>query len=101
MVVEPYHRMRAGDFERASWNGSKPMRCDWPWRSGVINWDGSVVTCCGVFEKSDDMGNVFAQPFGEIWNGLSYRMARRSFRRAAPAPAGYANPCRECPGFLP
>jgi MoaA/NifB/PqqE/SkfB family radical SAM enzyme len=101
MVVEPYRRMRDGDLDPASWNGTKPMRCDWPWRSGVINWDGSVVTCCGVFEQSDDMGNVFTQPFGEIWNGLGYRMARRSFRRSAPQPAGYANPCRECPGFLP
>ena len=101
LVVEPYRRMKDGDFERESWNGSKPMRCDWPWRSGVINWDGSVVTCCGVFEQSEDMGNVFTQPFGEIWNGLSYRMSRRSFKRKAPVPEGYANPCRECPGFLP
>jgi MoaA/NifB/PqqE/SkfB family radical SAM enzyme len=100
-VVEPYRRLRAGDFDRSSFNGRKPMHCDWPWRSGVINWDGSVVTCCGVFEQSDDMGNVFTQPFDEIWNGLSYRMARRTFRRAAPVADGHANPCRECPGFLP
>jgi MoaA/NifB/PqqE/SkfB family radical SAM enzyme len=48
-----------------------------------------------------DDESMVVEPYREIWNGVSYRMARRSFRRAAPTPEGYANPCRECPGFLP
>lgn len=99
-VVEPYRRMRAGTYRAEEFNGHKVVDCDWPWRSGVVNWDGSLVACCGVFASNDDFGNVFEQPLGALWNGRAYRMARRSFKRPAPAPAGYANPCRECPGFL-
>lgn len=99
-VIEPYRRMRQGEYRDAQYNGRKAMGCQWPWKDSVINWDGTVATCCGSFEQSEDMGNVLERPFHEIWNGRSYRMARRSFRRPVPEADGYANPCRTCPGFM-
>jgi radical SAM protein with 4Fe4S-binding SPASM domain len=99
-IREAYALMLDGSYDAQDFNGRKVSACDWPWQSSVINWDGSVVTCCGIFESSNDLGNVFERPFGEIWNSRAYRMARRSFKRPAPEPEGYANPCRECPGLL-
>ena len=99
-VIEPYRLIRDGKLDDQQFNGRKVMDCQWPWKDCVINWDGSVVTCCGVFETDFDMGNVFERPLREIWNSKSYRMARRSFKRPAPDATDHANPCRDCPGFM-
>lgn len=99
-VIEPYRLMRQGVYRDEDYNGKKAMDCQWPWKDSVINWDGSVVTCCGVFDQKDDMGNVFETPFRRLWNGEAYRMARRSFKRKVEASAEHANPCRDCPGFM-
>ncbi len=100
-VIEPYRLMRQGhDYQGDNYNGRKIMDCHWPWKDSVINWDGSVVTCCGVYDPNNDMGNVFEQPFHTVWNNRAYRMARRSFKQRTETPQGYANPCRDCPGFM-
>lgn len=99
-VIEPYRLIREGHYHGDDYNGQKIMACQWPWKDSVINWDGTVVTCCGVYETAHDMGNVFERPFHEIWNSRAYRLARRSFRKAVPNRPGIPNPCRECPGFM-
>jgi radical SAM protein with 4Fe4S-binding SPASM domain len=99
-VIEPYQQMRDGHFRSEEYNGNKIMNCQWPWKDAVINWDGSVVTCCGVYEPDYDMGNALQRPFHEIWNNRAYRMARRSFRKTVADEPDVANPCRDCPGFL-
>lgn len=99
-IIEPYRLMRQGVYRDEDYNGKKVMDCQWPWKDSVINWDGSVVTCCGVFDQKDDMGNVLEKPFREIWNNKAYRMARRSFKRPIDADQEHANPCRDCPGFM-
>jgi len=38
--------------------------------------DGTVVPCCGDFEGGLPMGNIFTQPFNEIWNGDLYSQLR-------------------------
>ncbi len=100
-VDEVYRRVRAGAHFNGDFNGRKLVNCDWPWRRAVINWDGSVVPCCGSWHKNEELGNVFQQSWREIWNGRAYRMARRSFRHRVEAPQGYNNPCRNCPGIMP
>ena len=99
-VLKPYRAMLAGHFDADAFNGHKVMDCSWPWRQSVVNWDGNVVTCCGAFDPKEDMGNVFAQPFGKIWNGEKYRMARRSFKRRLTDEQAKDNPCATCPGFM-
>ncbi len=100
-VIEPYRLLRAGAaLEGEQFNGRKLMDCQWPWKDTVINWDGSVVACCGVFDSADDIANAFDRPLHAIWNSRAYRLARRSFRRPAAAEPGRANPCRTCPGFM-
>ena len=80
-LIEPYQRILEGEDEQGQWNGKKLFDCEWPWRSTVVNWDGNVVTCCGSFDPAEDMGNALEQPFGRIWTGRKYRMARRSSHR--------------------
>jgi radical SAM protein with 4Fe4S-binding SPASM domain len=96
-LVRPAYR-RDALHDSAAYNGSKCIPCRWPWTDAVVNWDGSVVTCCGVFDSVHDMGNVFDTDFGAIWNSRRYRMARRSFTRRVPEAEG--TPCRDCPGMM-
>ena len=99
-VLKPYHRILNGQDGDADFNGHKPMSCSWPWRSSVVNWDGQVAACCGGFDPAEDMGNVFEQSFGEIWNSKRYRMARRTFRHKVTTEQAKDNPCASCPGFM-
>ncbi len=98
--LSSYDQMLEGAYRSARYNGYKEHFCDWLWRQIVINWDGNVSTCCGSFEPGEDMGNVFQQPLGRIWNGKKYRMARRSFRRTLTDEQAANNGCATCPGFM-
>jgi radical SAM protein with 4Fe4S-binding SPASM domain len=99
-VLAPYRAMRDGALDFEQFNGHKPFNCSWPWQAAVVNWDGQVVTCCGSFDPAEDMGSVFDQPFGKIWNSEKYRMARRSFKRKLDDAQAKDNPCATCPGFM-
>ena len=100
-VLEPYRRILEGQPMRdEDYNGRKLYDCAWPWQKSVINWDGSVVTCCGSFDPSEDIGNVFDQPFAKVWNSRPYRMARRSFKRKVQGADAEGNGCATCPGFM-
>jgi len=54
--------------------------CNWPWEAIAINTNGSVSACCSVEEEKDDFGNIFDQPFEEMWNSDKYQMARRHIK---------------------
>ncbi|MFI4861764.1 MAG: SPASM domain-containing protein [Phycisphaerales bacterium JB063] len=100
-VLDAYRDIqRDGIGHSQEYNGKKRYNCSWPWRQSVINWDGTVATCCGSFEKSEDLGDVTEQPFKKVWNSTPYRMARRSFKKKLSADQGQTNPCTECPGFM-
>ncbi len=98
--LDIYRQMLTDDIDFTRFNGRKIFDCSWPWRQSVINWDGQVVTCCGSFEVSEDIGNVFEQPFGKIWNSEKYRMARRSFKRKLTDAQAKDNGCANCPGIM-
>ncbi len=51
--------------------------CSLPWKETVINWDGSVLPCCSVYEEKYSFGNAFEKGFAKTWNGEAYRAARR------------------------
>lgn len=78
--------------------GSPPrsiVRCVQPWDYVFIRANGAVAPCCAVFGSGQAavMGNIFQQPFGEIWRGEPYR----EFRRTC---ASGTNPlCRVCPYY--
>lgn len=64
------------DYEQ---NTSKNLKqtCDFLWDFSVINWDGGVAPCCGVYRKEDIFGNINNGSFKSIWNNAKYRAARR------------------------
>ena len=102
-VLAPYRRLLQGQtLDPQQFNGRKLFDCSWPWRAAVINWDGAVSPCCGSFAPSEDLGNVLKQPFSEIWNGRSYRLARRSFTKpvAQVDALGNFRGCATCPGYM-
>ena len=78
--------------------GSPPrsiVRCVQPWDYVFIRASGDVAPCCAVFgsDKAAVMGNIFQQPFGEIWRGERFR----EFRWTC---ASGINPlCRVCPYY--
>jgi len=97
--IAPWYRGNGPDiFHGKSSRRNKRYRCTAPWRTAVINWDGAVSVCCGVFDPQWEMGNVFDQPLRSIWNNHAYRAARQSFRRTGNGRPG--QPCSSCPGIL-
>jgi len=100
-VLSAYDDMReTGTHRSDEYNGKKSYNCSWPWRQSVINWDGSVATCCGSFEEREDIASVIDQSFSKVWNSEKYRMARRSFKKKLSEPQAEDNPCATCPGFM-
>jgi radical SAM protein with 4Fe4S-binding SPASM domain len=100
-VLSAYEQMReTGTLRSDEYNGKKDYNCSWPWRQSVINWDGSVATCCGSFEEREDIASVTEQSFKKVWNSEKYRLARRSFKQKLSAEQSEDNPCAACPGFM-
>jgi len=68
--------------------------CQRPWTLSYVTANGNVLPCCISPWVARDygrliLGNAFAQPFAEIWNGERYRQFRTDFESAA-------DPCRGC-----
>ncbi len=42
--------------------------CFYPWYYPSITWDGNLVPCCYVCDNEVVFGNVFNEPFMEVWN---------------------------------
>ena len=64
------------DYKLRRRKGS-PERCSIPWFESVIQPDGSVSPCCGVWPEQYDFGNIKDSSFLEIWRGETYRRSRR------------------------
>ena len=76
---------------------SKANRCAWPWQSSYIAANGDIVPCCQIADSSVvKMGNVFDEPFADVWNNDKYRELRR--RIASDDIPRY---CRSCYGMKP
>lgn len=71
--------------------------CKWPWKGAYITADGYVTPCCenGSDPNRINFGNLFEQPFTEIWNSEAYRKFRRELR----SPDGRPSICIDCPSY--
>lgn len=76
---------------------SQEAMCNWPWEAIVINPNGSVSPCCSVEDEKDDFGNIFQQPFNEIWNNEKYRVARKYIKDKEINQHRNSNICINCP----
>ena len=76
---------------------SSSNRCRWPWNNSYIAANGDVVPCCQIADSSVvKMGNVFDEPFSQIWNNDKYRTLRRRI-----ANDDIPHYCRSCYGMRP
>lgn len=65
------------------------MACMRPWTTAYITANGNALPCCiSPFATNDyrnlQLGNVFEQPFAEIWNNKRYRTWRESLLSDSP-----------------
>lgn len=67
-------------------------RCNWPWVSCFISYDGFSTPCClSTHPDVINFGNLFETPFSEIWNNALYRAFRRSLMNGDPLTC-----CKKC-----
>lgn len=71
---------------------TKRERCVSPWLQAYITVAGDVTPCCrNLSKKFYTCGNLFEQPFEEIWNNKRYQAFRSSLKNG-PLP----KICRDC-----
>jgi MoaA/NifB/PqqE/SkfB family radical SAM enzyme len=85
----------------ASLNAQVPAARPWagcqrPWTLAYVTANGNVLPCCISPWVARDyqaliLGNAFADPFADIWNGERYRRFRNEFESERPP-----DPCRGC-----
>jgi MoaA/NifB/PqqE/SkfB family radical SAM enzyme len=51
-------------------------KCKRLWSHINVRCDGGIAACCYEFFKKDDFGNIFEEPFDEIWNNEITRYSR-------------------------
>lgn len=77
----------------------KRNRCEWLWRSAVINWDSTISPCC-VFEgPKTDFGSLKEESFQKIWNNVLYQSARGVFSKNGQISCKAKNICIQCKGI--
>jgi len=89
---------------RIDWNANvcerkMPIQKCTKWLQPFIYVSGDVVPCCAMnegnirdFQKSNSLGNVFQQPFRDIWYGEKFSQLRKlQHQNKVPAL------CRDCP----
>ena len=54
------------------------FNCDLLWTETVINWDGSILPCCAVYNETHSFGNIKEDSFKNIWNNEKYISARKN-----------------------
>lgn len=71
------------------------------WGMPFIFVDGSVIRCCTSNEhnararqRANALGNIFEEPFPDIWTGARYRTLRKNLRCGV-----LDEGCRDCPSF--
>lgn len=61
----------------------KPMACLRPWFEITLNWDGSILPCCHIYDEAHAYGHSQEETLDAIWGGSCYRSARADITRDA------------------
>lgn len=57
-------------------------KCNWIYRTAVINWDGSMVPCCHDTHDKHVFGNAFRDGGVQaVWQGSKYTAFRRALKK--------------------
>jgi radical SAM protein with 4Fe4S-binding SPASM domain len=74
-------------------------RCEWLWRSAVINWDGTVSPCCVYEGPKTDFGSLNKESFQHIWNNQHYQLSRSIFAKNNSQKKDSTTICTRCKGI--
>lgn len=81
----------------------KSGACDYLWSVATINWDGSVLPCCWIYNNEHSFGNIIENNFAEIWNNIYFRSSRNLFNKKNSLSASGVDPkdtiCYKCKMF--
>lgn len=56
-------------------------RCNWIYRTAVVNWDGSMVPCCHDTKSRHVLGNAFRDGgVTAVWQGKAYGAFRKALK---------------------
>lgn len=100
-----YHKLGAVPLYRAVLDGKVSFEeldrlkltgrhvCLDPWRSLVVNWDGTVSLCCVDYRKYI-VGNIHEESIMGIWNNKNYQAVRNYLKKADAEDSGI--PCKRC-----
>jgi radical SAM protein with 4Fe4S-binding SPASM domain len=81
----------------------KSGACGYLWNVATINWDGSLLPCCWVYDSEYRFGNILEQDFKDIWNNVAYRSSRGLYSRGNTVLSSGAKPkgtiCHQCKMF--
>lgn len=78
---------------------SQRKKCEWLWRSTVINWDGTVAPCCVYEIREAEFGSLEGKRFAEIWNNENYVHSREVFTKKSRNAGGTRVICSTCKGL--
>jgi len=104
-TVPPFLRRRYGD-ERQTVQHEEPVErekhvggCPFLYDMIAMQVDGGVVPCCNLFDKIDDFADSPKGDLDALWNGPTFVMARKLFRKdlASELPPDLDHPCLACP----
>jgi MoaA/NifB/PqqE/SkfB family radical SAM enzyme len=97
----PYRLHRPAELTSSAWatpSGVLPLfigkpkgrTCAWHYGYTVVNANGGVHPCCGLYKPSDDFGRVTEEPksFSQIWNNANFEAVRREFPQGEQMQAG-------------
>lgn len=86
-----------GLYRHTICQGAFASRCTGPWTTLFVRCDGEALPCCEMSNEPElSMGNVFKQPFQEVWNGTRLR----EFRQKLATDPSSQHPCDVCPANL-
>jgi radical SAM protein with 4Fe4S-binding SPASM domain len=69
-----------------------PQRCDWPYRSAYVSYQGLSMPCCMISTPDRlNFGDVAARGVADVWNSPSYEAFRQQLASDEPPEV-----CRSC-----
>lgn len=81
----------------------KSGRCEYLWSVATVNWDGSLLPCCWIYNSEHSFGNIMERDFKHIWNDIYYRSSRNLFSKKNNLKSSGINPkdtiCHQCKMF--
>jgi radical SAM protein with 4Fe4S-binding SPASM domain len=92
MILEYYKEKNSMEIQYL-FSDRRKNKCLWPFFYCFITVDGFITPCCIRMDPEVfNFGNIFEEPFKEIWNGIKYQKFREAMIK------NLSNPiCDNCP----